>query len=591
MPLPLDHAATLLDCLEHYTRLQPEARAYTFIANGERDDRVLSYAELDRRSRQLAGHLAATGCSGQAVLLLFPSGLEFIVAFFACLHAGAIAVPANLARNPQHFARLRLIIQDSGTRRVLTTAGLKASVGTGLQAAGVDAAVRVEAEEDAAGAPAWERGADAVEASSLAFLQYTSGSTGAPKGVMVTHAQLVANERAIQRSVAMPEFVECAGWLPQFHDMGLIGTTLQPIALGGHYAFMSPLHFIQRPLRWLQALSRFRAQTSAAPNFALRMCLKAAEGQDVALDLSALRSVFCGAEPVNAETVQRFRARFAAAGLAAGVVRPCYGLAEATLIVSGAVAPDASSVLRLDRDALTRDQAQPSAGEGGQDCVCCGAAVPQHEVAIVDADGNALPAGAVGEIWVRGPSVAQGYWNNPEATEKTFAARTADGRGPYLRTGDLGFVQGGGVYVTGRAKELMIVRGRNYYPNDIEQTLSRAVEADADGPCAVFSLEMDGEEKVVALLELPRRRAAVAQEDAARILAAARHAVTQAHELQLADILLLRHGAIPRTSSGKTQRLACARLYRDGELQALMAEVLAPDLAADASPQPAPALS
>jgi acyl-CoA synthetase (AMP-forming)/AMP-acid ligase II len=251
MSLPLDRAATILDCLEHYASSQPEARAYTFVADGERDDRVLSYAELDRRSRRLAHHLVASGCHGRAVVLLFPSGLEFVVAFFACLRAGAIAVPANLTRNAQHFARLRLIIHDSGAAMVLTLADLKPSVENGLRLAGLEAGTanvvsEVDCCDDEAGIEA--EALPVADPQALAFLQYTSGSTGAPKGVMVSHAQLIANTRAIRQAGNLPEHAEVGGWLPHFHDMGLIGTTLQPIALGGHYAFMAPLHARARAL-------------------------------------------------------------------------------------------------------------------------------------------------------------------------------------------------------------------------------------------------------------------------------------------------------------------------------------------------------
>lgn len=572
MSLPLDRAATILDCLEHYARTQPEARAYTFVADGERDERVLSYAELDRRSRRLAHHLVASGCRGKAVVLLFPSGLEFVVAFFACLRAGAIAVPANLTRNAQHFARLRLIIHDSGAAMVLTLANLMPSVENGLRVAGLEAdAVDVVSEAHCRGDAARNEPLPTADPQGLAFLQYTSGSTGAPKGVMVSHAQLIANTRAIRQAGQLPEHAEVGGWLPQFHDMGLIGTTLQPIALGGHYAFMAPLHFIHRPLRWLQLMSRFRSVASAAPNFALRLCVKAAEAGGIeGLDLGTLQAIFCGAEPVDARVVQQFVERFAGAGLRPTAVRPCYGLAEATLLVSGGDAADAAGVLSLDREQLARGRAVPVADGTGQACVCCGAVAQGHEVSIVDPQtGARLGTGAVGEVWVRGPSVASGYWRNAASTARDFNARLSDGTGPFLRTGDLGFMRSGGLYITGRAKEMMIVRGRNHYPNDIEQTLVQALASQWSGTSAVFSFDHAGEEKVVAVLEAPRRQTSLHRDAAAGVAAVVRHAVAQVHELQLADVVLLSHGAIPRTSSGKTQRLQCSRMYAEGSLLSL----------------------
>lgn len=576
MPLPLDSAQTILDCLRHYAKFRPDARAYTFVSDGERDERPLTYLELDERSTAFAKWLHRSAHGGQAAVLLFPSGLEFVVGFFACLKARVVAVPGNLARNAQHFARLQLIIQDSGARLILTTPGLKETIRTGLQLAGVQEGQVLVCDESQAfdGSALGGRLPQATE-QDLAFLQYTSGSTGSPKGVMVTHGQLIANERAIQRSAGLPEHIEGAGWLPQFHDMGLIGATLQPVALGGHYAFMTPLHFVQRPLRWLELMSRQGSIASAAPNFALDLCVKALQnlrsaGAEPALDLRKVRTIFCGAEPVSAMTLKRFAEGFGPFGLEADAVRPCYGLAEGTLLVSGGRTRSAPEVVSIDRSALARGEIVFGADAGSADVVCCGAVAEDHEVRIVDpASGSPAQADRVGEVWVRGPSVTSGYWGQGKATRETFDARLDDGSGPFMRTGDLGFVLGDGLYVTGRIKELMIVRGRNYYPHDIEATILSALGADWKGSCTVFSLQADGSERVVAMLELARKQQPE-PESLVSLVAAVREATSRVHELQLADVLVVEHGATPRTSSGKTQRLRCAELYAGEGLSCLL---------------------
>jgi acyl-CoA synthetase (AMP-forming)/AMP-acid ligase II len=566
--LPLDSASTILECLEHYAQTRPEERAYTFLVNGDDQERVLSYGDLRSRAVVYGQHLRECGLSHKAVLLLFPSGLDFIIAFFACAYAGAVSVPANLARNSHHYARLRQIIVDSETRAVLTTRDLRNSIGEGLFGSGEDTSyVAVFCESDApvvtccVTLPAQEQ---------LAFLQYTSGSTGEPKGVMITHAQLVANERAIQRSADLPEHLVGAGWLPQFHDMGLIGTTLQPVALGGHYIFMSPLHFLQRPLRWLKMISHYRAGATAAPNFALVLCAKAPLDDNIeTLDLSTLSTIFCGAEPVSLDAVERFELRFSRVGLRGDAMKPCYGLAEATLMVSGGVAPNNLRTLFVSRDALTagraevpEDPAQPT-----QAIVCCGRPVLAHRTVIVEpATGRILGNGQVGEVWFSGGSVASGYWRNPVATMATFKAMTACGEGPFMRTGDLGFFHNEGLFITGRIKELIIFRGRNVYPHDIESTLIKTAATFSEVQAAVFAANSGDGSNVVAYVELPRRSKAYPNHEFQSVAHTMRMAVAQVHDVHLCDIYFLSHGKIPRTSSGKTQRNRCAAMYTSCEI-------------------------
>lgn len=566
--LPLDSAHSILECLEHYARECPEDRAYTFLVDGEGQEIVLTYADLRQRALMYGQHLRDCGLSQKSVLLIFPSGLDFIVAFFACAYAGAVSVPANMARNSHHYTRLRQIIKDSEAQAVLTTKGLRKSVLEGLLSAGLDTSkVRGFCESDA---QISDFAVTLPNQEQLAFLQYTSGSTGDPKGVMITHAQLVANERAIRSSAGLPEHLVGAGWLPQFHDMGLIGATLQPVALGGHYVFMSPLHFLQRPLRWLRMISQYRAVATAAPNFALELCSKAqVDWNNPGFDLSTLSTIFCGAEPVSANAVERFELKFSGSGLRRGVIKPCYGLAEATLMVSGGIAPSNLRTLTVNRDALASGSVEllGDLAQVTQEITCCGQPVQAHRVVIVDpTTRHILSDGRVGEVWVSGQSVAAGYWRNPAATMEAFKALTAYGEGPFLRTGDLGFFHGGGLFITGRIKELIIFRGRNIYPHDIEESILKIIKIFDNPQVAVFAADSADGFDVVAYIELPRRSKAITETEFIDLSKMIRSTIAQIHDLQLRDIYFLSSGKIPRTSSGKIQRSRCAAMYLSNEI-------------------------
>ncbi|PUA27839.1 MAG: hypothetical protein B0W54_15035 [Cellvibrio sp. 79] len=571
MSLPLDSAGSILACLEHYAAARANENAYVFLTDGEIHEQALTYNELRSRAQAMAGELTQRGLQDQAVLLLFPAGLDFVIAFFACLYAGTIAVPANLARNSHHYARLKQIIQDSNTQAVLTIPALKAATEKGLTTAGVDVAhIGILCEVDIVNAASRAHFQPVARTHQPAFIQYTSGSTGNPKGVIVTHAQLVANERAIQRCSNLPEFANVGGWLPQFHDMGLIGTMLQPAALGGCYYFMSPLHFIQSPMRWIKLLSRCKAVATAAPNFALDMCVKAMRnGFDGDLDLSSLNTIFCGAEPVNQNTVSQFNSCFEPYGLHPDALKPCYGMAETTLIISGGIATGVAKYLTVNREALKTGVVSVVTEQDpeSQHIVCCGAPVDGHVIKIVNPETFAvLDENAVGEIWCAGPSIAAGYWKNERATLDTFGAKTACGQGPFLRTGDLGFINRDGIFVTGRIKELMIIRGKNHYPHDIETTIAGVfAEKSMDVQVAVFANDEAAKVPgIVAYVELPRRGTALDAETFKQFVSTLRQAVNAVHDVQLKDVVAFKFGSIPRTSSGKTQRLACARLYTSG---------------------------
>jgi amino acid adenylation domain-containing protein len=554
---------TLVALLRHRALRRPDHRAYTFLLDGEGEAVHLSYGELDRQARSIAARLQALGVQGERALLLYPPGLQYAAAFFGCLYAGVTAVPVYPPRPNRPDPRFLAILSDARARVVLTTSDILPNAERLLPAAApvvwlaTDGLDRERAEE-------WND--PGVGPDQLAFLQYTSGSTSAPKGVMVSHGNLIHNERLIQRAFGVTAESVVVGWLPLYHDMGLIGNLLQPLWAGCSCVLMSPVDFLQKPLRWLSALSRYGGTVSGGPNFAYDLCARKVRPEDrAALDLSRWEVAFNGAEPVRAETLDRFAAAFASCGFRREALFPCYGLAEATLFVTGAGRAEAPVVGRFRAPQLERNEAV--ADEAGRPLVSSGRAIEQ-ELAIVDPEGARLPAGKVGEIWVAGPSVAQGYWSRPEPSEATFRARAADGSGPWLRTGDLGFLAEGELFVTGRAKDLVIIRGRNHYPQDIELTVERSHPSLRPGCAAAFSVEEAGEERLVVVQEL-RREARGA--DTAEALEAIRRAVAEEHEVQLQAVVLIRTATLPKTSSGKVRRHACREAYLEGSLAAIAA--------------------
>jgi acyl-CoA synthetase (AMP-forming)/AMP-acid ligase II/acyl carrier protein len=409
----------------------------------------------------------------------------------------------------------------------------------------------------------------AINSDTLAFLQYTSGSTGTPKGVMVTHGNLLHNEQMIQQGMQHTEKTIFVGWLPLFHDMGLIGNVLQPLYLGIPCIFMSPMDFLQRPVRWLQAISRYKATTSGGPNFAYDLCVsKITNEQREALDLSSWDVAFNGAEPVRAETLERFANTFEPYGFCREAFYPCYGMAETTLIISGGLKASLPVLKTLQADALEKNQVVSAFRENDEvrTLVGCGQTLLDQQIIIADPKTwiRCLPD-EVGEIWVSGKSVTQGYWNRPEETQATFRAYLADtGEGPFLRTGDLGFLHDGELFVTGRLKDLIIIRGRNHYPQDIELTVEQSHPVLSPDCAAAFSVDVDGQERLVVACEVERtsRR----KLDVDEVVRTIWKAVVEQHELEVYAILLLKSGSIPKTSSGKIQRRACRASFLAGNL-------------------------
>ncbi|HIP72711.1 MAG TPA: non-ribosomal peptide synthetase, partial [Anaerolineae bacterium] len=408
----------------------------------------------------------------------------------------------------------------------------------------------------------------------LAFLQYTSGSTGAPKGVMLQHRHLLANSAAIARAFGITSADSGVIWLPPYHDMGLIGGILQPIYCGSHCVLMSPLAFLQKPLRWLQTISDYQATVSGGPNFAYDLCVRKITPEERAeLDLRSWRLAFSGAEPVRPQTIARFSETFAPSGFQNKSFFPCYGLAEATLLVAGKAGSGDPTICAAQKEALVQNKViLVTDGSDGQTLVSCGPSIPNQKIAVVNPEtGTAVSENEIGEIWVQGECVAAGYWNQPDLTAHIFQAHLQDGDGPFLRTGDLGFLHEGELFIAGRAKDLIIIRGRNLYPQDIELTVEAAHPALRPGCGAAFSIEADGEERLVVVQEVYTNRPFEAAELAQTI----RQAVAQTHEVQVYAVVLAQPRSVPKTSSGKIQRSACRQMYLDGELPVVEEDVLA----------------
>ena len=568
----LNHNAeysTFVELLQAMAAKQAGRRALTFLLDGESQEIHLSYGDLDSRTRALAGWLQTTTSPGDRVLLLHPFGPEYVAALFGCLYAGVVPVPTYPPRANRSLARLQAIVADAGATVALTTASVLGDLDSQLSRQPTLGPLHWMASETipAASADDWRQ--PAIDGDTPALLQYTSGSTGTPKGVVVTHRNLLANQRSIRIAFGNSQATIGFGWLPLYHDMGLIGKVLQPLYLGGACVLMPPVAFLQKPIRWLRAISRYRVTTSGAPNFAYEHCMHGTTPeQREGLDLSSWRVAFNGAEPVRAETIERFTEIFAPYGFRASAFQPCYGLAEATLIVSGG-AHDRPPVLKTVRaSALQRHRVEaPLPGDNdSRTLVGCGKALPDHRIVIVHPETlRRCIAGEVGEIWFAGPSATRGYWGQSDRAAETFRARLADSdEGPFLRTGDLGFLDDGELFVTGRRKDLIIIRGRNHYPQDIERTVERSHPALYGCLGAAFSIEADGQERLAVVQEV--RREYLRRLDADEVTAAIRQAIVEEYEIPVERISLVKTASIRKTSSGKIQRNACRQDFLAGSL-------------------------
>ncbi|HET9957183.1 MAG TPA: AMP-binding protein, partial [Polyangiaceae bacterium] len=557
-------AGTVVQCLARWARTEPNRVALRFLGDGEQVSDTLTFAELDARARKIAGHLQQISRVGERALLLFPSGTGYIDAFFGCLYAGVVAVPAYPpeAAQPQQLKRLWSIVDDCKPRLILTLAVFIEPLRAVLAASGRVLDIELVAVDavDSGGAQRYR--AHAPDANAVAFLQYTSGSTSEPKGVIIGHDNLAANELSIQRGFGIEPNDTIVTWLPLYHDMGLIGGLLQPLFSGANLVLMSPRHFLEKPARWLEAIARFQGSVSGAPDFAYRMCTERVSDAVLdRLDLSSWRVAFSGSEPVREATLQLFAERFSRRGFDAKAFYPCYGLAESALFVSGGQRGDGARVVEVDKDALARGVAEP--GATPVRLVGCGWSDPNHRIIVADLrTGAALGDNVVGEIWVAGPSLAHGYFGNPEATAETFVEHSGM---RYLRTGDLGFTRQKQLFVSGRKKDLIIVRGQNVYPQDVESTLEASVEALRKGRIAAFAVENQGQESIGVAAEIVRGMQKFIHPEA--VAQAVREVVAERHGEAPALVALLAPGALPKTSSGKLQRLATARAIALAELE------------------------
>jgi acyl-CoA synthetase (AMP-forming)/AMP-acid ligase II/acyl carrier protein len=593
MTTNLIQPTTLVELLRLRAQNLPEKLAYTFLVDGESKEINLTYAELDQQAQVIATQLQGITTMGERALLLYPPGLDYIAAFFGCLYAGIIAVPTYPPRRNRPDPRIQAIVTDAQASVVLTTTKILSDITPRLVHTPALKNLHWIATDNLTNnfTNLWQN--PKIHSDTLAFLQYTSGSTGTPKGVMVSHGNLLYNEKMLSLGFGHTEKTIGVGWLPLFHDMGLIGNVLQPLYLGIPCILMSPMSFLQKPFRWLKAISHYRASTSGGPNFAYNLCVqKITDEQREQLDLSSWEVAFIGAEPIRAEMLEQFTSTFKACGFRREAFYPCYGMAECTLFISGGLKKVSPIISEVEKASLQQNYPVVIPNEKNtQKIVSCGQTWLEQKIVVVEPESFiSCSEQQVGEIWVSGQNIAQGYWNKPDETKKTFHAYLADtGEGPFLRTGDLGFLKEGELFVTGRLKDLIIIRGKNYYPQDIEFTVEQSYPALCPECSAAFSIEVNGEEQLVIVTEVERRykknrrqqktyygrerrsgferrqlemmscleQKAYQQFNVEETIDAIRQGVSKQHEISIFTVLLLRIGTIPKTSSGKIQRHAC----------------------------------
>lgn len=559
---------------------EPGRTAYVYLGDGEREEARINYAELDLLARAVGATLQELHARGERALLLYPPGLDFVAAFFGCLYSGVVAIPAyppHPARPEITLPKLQAILSDSQAKFVLTTTSILSKVAP-LFARGEEfRELRWLATDEVEHTRAEYWKESGVAPDDLAFLQYTSGSTSAPKGVMVSHRNLLQNSAYIHYGFEhTPESVSVT-WLPAYHDMGLIDGIVQPL-YGGFTCYVMPqTSFLQRPVRWLQAISRYRATHSGGPNFAYEHCVnKIRAEQRTGLDLSCWRVAYNGAEPVREETLRRFAASFEECGFRSDAFYPAYGLAEATLKVASGRCARPPVTCKVESTALEENRlVEASASSDPQNVrtlVSSGQLDLGTRAIIVDpASLTECAKGRVGEVWVSGDGVTQGYWNRPELTEQTFRAHLSDtGDGPFLRTGDLGFIKDGELFITGRLKDLIIIGGRNHYPQDIELTAEQCHLGLRPGCTAAFSVEVDGEERLVIAAEFDPRSRRLPAEEWKLLKTAVLRAVSDYFGLHVHELVLLKLGGVPKTSSGKIKRQECRKAYLTGTLERVL---------------------
>ena len=537
---------SIVDILRERAVTDAQRIAYTYLTD-RMEEESLTFEQVYRRSCSLAQSISESTAPGDRVLIILPPGLDYILAFYACLIAGRIAVPCYPPINGRGMERIMALIKTATPALIIGPASHR----SGLEPLAKISRCAALFPEDVDQTLNATDPMLSFEQDQVAFLQFTSGSTGAPKGVMVTHGNLVANLEAIQDCFGLSTTSVGVSWLPPYHDMGLVAGILGAVYVGGRSINMSPFAFIQRPARWLEAIARYKGNVSGGPNFAYRLCRERLKPEErAALDLSSWNVAFCGAEPIAYDNLKRFAETFAESGFRESAVLNCYGLAESTLIVSGT------------RGGIHRQ---------GQR-VSCGEVIPQHQVLLVDPQTHrAVADGEEGEVWMRGGSVAAGYWSDELKTHETFGARLADSEGDetFMRTGDLGYFHDGHLYITGRLKDMLIIRGTNYYPQDIEAVAAERCEALNGGSIAAFPVALDGAEELVVVAEI--RKSFRRLEDKQPLLAEIMGAISENFSLRPADIVIADAGSVPKTTSGKIRRQQCRQDYLAGKINPLVA--------------------
>ncbi len=563
-------AASLVDILRSRAADQPNDIAYIFRPDRSGEPIQLTFADLYACARAVATRLVERGQKGDRAALLFPPGLDFIIAFFGCLLAGVIAVPMMIPRRDSSRDASTAILADCSARFAITSRdlmmGARPDLGERLSSADIE---WLYVDSSLGGSDQPDGVLPVIEAGDTALLQYTSGSTSAPKGVIVSHGNLLQNSEMIRNAFGNTRRSTHLSWVPHYHDMGLILNIVQSLYIGASCVLLAPVSFLQRPLSWLRAIHDYRAEVAGGPNFAFDLCIRRHRPEQMqGVDLSCWKLAYNGAEPVRADTIERFAATFAPYGFNANSVHPAYGMAEATLLISSGERSAGPVTRTVSRDALQRHQAvSPTRNEDGHSIVGCGRPLPGERLAIVDPESRRrLGVCLVGEVWVAGPNVAQGYWRNPKATSSVFRAVIAgDDTECWLRTGDLGFLDDNELFITGRIKELIIVRGVNHYPQDIENTVQDCHPALRRHCGAAFSvLDQNNQERLVVVQEVERtyRQQIVIGE----IIATIREAITKEHDIGAHAIVLIRTGTLPQTTSGKIQRNLARQMYLAGSL-------------------------
>lgn len=558
----------LVDVLRERSEINRGKRLFGFLKNGEDLGQTYTFDELDTRARSIAAHLQEKGLEGERAVLMYPSSLEYMAAFFACLYAGVIAVPVYPPQMGKQVSRIESIIKDATPRIYMGTQDIYDGIETNMP----EFAERLRGKWlltdsiDDSHAGIWTR--PNLTEDSISFLQYTSGSTGSPKGVMVSHGNLMANQRSLAYLTGSHDESVYVSWLPLFHDMGLIGTALQPVFYGITSYLMAPFSFVQRPHRWLKAISDYKATFSVSPNFGYDLCVQRVNDEELAkLDLSSWDHACNGAEPVRIDTLERFADKFGPVGFRKESLFPVYGMAESTLVITAWGKGHVANHEHFNGELLEQNKVEVVSPDhpNAHQLANCGFTDTEHEVRIVNPETlEPCAADEVGEIWFKGPSSAKGYWENPEQTKETFEAYLPNNEGPFLRTGDLGFLRGDKLYITGRFKDLIIIRGKNHYPQDIELTVENSHKVLRPNGGAAFSVEAAGDERLVVIYEVDR--GLFRKVDNEEVFKAIRESISTEHELQVYAIKLVKRRSILKTSSGKIMRRACKKAYLAGEL-------------------------